>query len=124
MKGITVAAAAKALGISEDGIRKRIKRGELSGERIPRAQGFTWRVHLDNQDVHLDNQPESNLGEVQALRDTIEILKGELEHKNHQLGLTLLELAEMRKLALPAPKSNWFRRILHRTGPKINLTTH
>jgi len=113
MKDLTVTEAAKTLGISADAIRKRIKRGELSGERIPRAQGFTWRVHLDNHNDHVDNQPESSLGEVEALRETIAILKGELEHKNHQLGLTLLELTEMRKLALPAPKSHWLRRILH-----------
>jgi len=121
MEGITVSEAAKALDISEDGVRKRIKRGELSGEKIPRAQGFTWRVHLDNHNDHLDNQPESSLGEVNALRETIMILKGELEHTNHQLGLTLLELTELRKLALPAPKSNWFRRLLHKSSRQTRL---
>jgi len=115
MNGVTVAKAAKVLGISEDGVRKRLKRGELSGEKIPRAQGFTWRVHLDNHNDHQDQHLESSIGEVEALRDTIAILKGELEHKNHQLGLTLLELTEMRKLALPAPKkNNWLKKLIQR----------
>jgi len=116
MEGITVVEAALTLGISADAVRKRIKRGELSGEKIPRAQGFTWRVHLDSQNGHLDSRQESNLGEVEALRETIAILKGELEHKNRQLGLTLLELTEVRKLALPEPKSHWLRKFLRKTN--------
>jgi len=108
MDRLSVAEAAKVLGISADGVRKRIRRGELPAEKTPRAQGFTWTVDLSDLDSHQD----TSIGENEALRNTIAILREQLELTNHHLGLTLSELAETRK-ALPTPKKdNWFSRLL------------
>ncbi len=45
--GLTVQQAAAACGVSERTIRRRIKEGSLAAEKIPTAQGYEWRVHLD-----------------------------------------------------------------------------
>jgi excisionase family DNA binding protein len=42
--GVSIAEAARTLGISGHTVRRRIKRGELPAERVERAQGYEWRV--------------------------------------------------------------------------------
>jgi excisionase family DNA binding protein len=44
---VTIAEAARLLGVGEQTIRRRIKRGELVAERTPRPQGHEWRIRLD-----------------------------------------------------------------------------
>jgi excisionase family DNA binding protein len=46
---VTIAEAARRLGVGEQTIRRRIKRGELAAERISRPQGHEWRVRLDQE---------------------------------------------------------------------------
>ena len=48
MPTVTIAEAAQILGVGEQTIRRRIKRGELVAERIARPQGHAWRVRLDD----------------------------------------------------------------------------
>jgi excisionase family DNA binding protein len=43
---ITVAQAAFQLGVSEDTVKRRIRRGELRGKQVPRPQGYVWLVEL------------------------------------------------------------------------------
>lgn len=43
---VSIAEAASALGISEHAIRRRIKAGDLTAERVERPQGYTYLVTL------------------------------------------------------------------------------
>jgi len=43
---VPIKEAAERLGISADTVRRRLKRGELTGKHEPTAQGFTWVVEL------------------------------------------------------------------------------
>jgi hypothetical protein len=43
---VSIPEAAQALGVSLITIRRRIKRGELRGQRLKTPQGFEWRVIL------------------------------------------------------------------------------
>jgi excisionase family DNA binding protein len=43
---ITVAQAAFQLGVSEDTVKRRIRRGELRGKQVSRPQGYVWLVEL------------------------------------------------------------------------------
>lgn len=43
---VTLADAARRLGVTEKTIRRRIKRGELAAVRVMRPQGHEWRVKL------------------------------------------------------------------------------
>lgn len=51
---VTIKEAAERLGVSQDTIRRRLKMGELTGEREKTRQGFIWRVELPSE---LDLQP-------------------------------------------------------------------
>jgi hypothetical protein len=44
---LTLAEAAAALGVSVDTVRRRLKRGQLVGERRPTLQGFAWMIRPD-----------------------------------------------------------------------------
>jgi len=43
---VSIADAAERLGVSVDTVRRRLKRGKLSGEKEETPQGFVWRVEL------------------------------------------------------------------------------
>jgi len=43
---VSIKEAAERLGVSADTVRRRLKRGELAGEREKTPQGFVWRVEL------------------------------------------------------------------------------
>src|SRR3954468_7301411 len=47
--GMSVPAAAAALGCSQNTIRAMIKRGQVRAERVRRPQGYTLQVFLDSQ---------------------------------------------------------------------------
>mgnify|MGYP000538825339 CR=1 FL=1 len=43
---VSISEAAERLGVSVDTIRRRLKSGELTGEKVKSPQGFAWRVDL------------------------------------------------------------------------------
>ncbi len=47
MEGISVQEAAEHLGLNEKTVRRRIHLGQISAIKVPRPQGFEWRVYLD-----------------------------------------------------------------------------
>ncbi len=47
MEGISVQEAAAQLGLNEKTVRRRIHLGQISAIKVPRPQGFEWRVYLD-----------------------------------------------------------------------------
>lgn len=42
--------AAERLGVSVDTIRRRLKKGELVGEKEPTPQGYEWRIILPREE--------------------------------------------------------------------------
>lgn len=48
---LSIQEASHKLGVTEHTIRRRLRKGELQGEQIPRPQGFTWVVVVDDEDV-------------------------------------------------------------------------
>ena len=47
MAGVSIQEAARALGVAQDTIRRRIRRGELQAHQEPTPQGFRWVVVLE-----------------------------------------------------------------------------
>ena len=43
---VSIKVAAERLGVSQDAVRRRLKNGELVGEKETTPQGFVWRVEL------------------------------------------------------------------------------
>ena len=52
---LSIQEASQKLGVTEHTIRRRLRKGEIHGEQIPRPQGFTWVVVVDDNDA--DDQP-------------------------------------------------------------------
>jgi hypothetical protein len=55
VQAVSIPEAARALGVSLITIRRRIKRGELRGQRLKTPQGFEWRVILPVQPADRDH---------------------------------------------------------------------
>jgi excisionase family DNA binding protein len=125
---LTITQAAERLRVSEVTVRRRIKRGELRARQEPTASGFLWLVEFEEDEavVH-DNTPPST-GEVEALRQTIDVLRHELESRAREVERLHVIVAQQAHAlqALPAqvvadqntpqetPQGlrNWLRRAL------------
>ncbi len=91
---VTIAEAARVLGLSTDAVRKRLHRGTLAGEKI----GETWRVFLEAETVEepAQDRPDPSSREpdsdrtrpdalVEALREEVAFLRRELETRTDEL---------------------------------------
>ena len=106
---VSMPEAAHYLGISVDTVRRRLHRGELNGHQEPTAQGFRWLIDIpDSTGADPSNtpatatssqngshpgatldatlgQPGTNSGEVEALRELIDVVKAEVVTLREQL---------------------------------------
>jgi hypothetical protein len=131
--------AAKRLGVSVATIRRRLHSGELQGFQEPTSQGFKWLVEVpESATVGTPSKSKSQTdskgvsdsvsdldgdmsgvyttnGKVGALKETIAILREELEARRREVQ-ELHVLLQHAQAALPAPKENrsWWRRVWRR----------
>ncbi len=123
MAFVSIGEAVTRLGVSEVTIRRRLRRGELKGEKQPTPQGFVWLVDVPDEAT---KEPEPEFSElVVALKETIrrqdetvtqlqgqlQTKDGQLESKDRQIG-ELHVLLQQAQAALPPPKENrqsWWR---------------
>lgn len=132
---VSVAEAAKFLGVSEETVKRRIRRGELSGEQHPRPQGYSWMVdmpedlysatthhaiptphdHTVTPQDHLTNHNtdgSSSIGEVKRLDQMVAILENQMALHQEELESRRREVQELHVLlqqahaALPAPREH------------------
>ena len=136
MESVTMAEAAKRLGVSVDTIRRKLRRGELQGCQQPRPQGFVWVVELPEESDNHGTTPAETVadtpasypgskGEICRLEETVAVLQAqvvaqqkqmeaqqeELTAKNKQIE-QLHVLLQQAQAALPAPRENgrpWWR---------------
>ena len=88
---MTVAEAARALGISDSAVRKRVKRGNLEHERTPNGRVY---VYLDAATSTSGRDGSRGVGN---LKDQVEHLRGELDREreaNRKGGLIIAGLEE------------------------------
>lgn len=116
---VGVADAARALGISPDAVRGRIRRGTLDAEKV----GGRWLVYLDRQDTDRPRQDTAtgDAGELAAMRRYVERLELELDQRNAELRSMHLQVERLsRALPPPAPDADeraagglaaWWRRL-------------
>ncbi len=102
---LTLAEAAKRLGVTEKTLRRRIQRGELTAIRVPRPQGHEWRVAVPGvqiPDPIGDQVPES-------LHLDTDLDTDEVRDAHDQVGLVhssaVLQLAERLADQLAAERS-------------------
>jgi len=100
---MTVAEAAEVLGVSQDGVRKRIKRGSIRYERDSDGRVYVW---VDPSATQQDPSPDETQ-DMSAKDETIAILREQLaaERKANQENRRLLLAALERIPAIEAPES-------------------
>jgi hypothetical protein len=106
---VTIPEAARLLRLSEYTIRRRLRTGELKGNQVPTAGGFTWLVEV------IEDSPTSDPNRTDALIARLEAQIAaqalELEAKNQQIA-ELHVLLQQAQAALPAPRKGrpWWKR--------------
>jgi hypothetical protein len=140
MELVTMTEAARRLDVTVETVKRRLRRGELQGQKQPRPQGFTWLIEMpedtgdrdSTSSVTPSDTPTSN-AEVHRLEDMISLLQKELditrEELEHQRSMYQSELVSKNKqieqlhillqqaqAALPAPRNNrrWWQRLWRR----------
>jgi hypothetical protein len=136
MKLVTMAEAARRLGVTVETVKRRLQRGELQGHQQPRPQGFVWIIELPDETDNPGDTPTatpsdtpSTAAEIRRLEEMVELLRQELESRNNQLEVKDRQLEERARevqelhvllqraqAALPAVRQDrlsWWRRILH-----------
>jgi hypothetical protein len=126
MELVTVPEAARRLGVTEDTVKRRLRKGELHGERKARPQGYIWLAWLPEEEVDPDstvtgtaasqgddsvNHPVSS--EVQRLEEMVALLQHQLEVREREVEQLHILLQQAQ--ALPAPRDGrhwwkWWRR--------------
>jgi excisionase family DNA binding protein len=72
MAKVSIAEAARRLGISQDTVRKRLRLGELAGEQVRAPGGFRWLVELPGENAEPQGQGETPQEGLLAKRPTLE----------------------------------------------------
>jgi transposase len=132
---VPVIEAARSLGVSEETIKRRIRRGELNGQQQPRPQGYVWMVDIpeevlastsqhDTTTTHDDDTDHNtSSGEIRRLEEMVKLLQQQLNVYQEELEYRRREVQELHVLlqqaqaALPAPKEDhpsWWQRLWRR----------
>ena len=127
MERVSIPEAARRLGVTQETIRRRIRKGELAAYQEPRPQGYVWFVDVPEEELPSEEPPYADFkkktDEVELLREMMELLREELKTKDRQLEAREREVQELHvllqqfQMALPAARDNrsWWYKLWHRT---------
>ena len=129
MQEVTIAEAAKCLGMSIDSIRRRIAKNELKARKVPSPHGDIYLVELPDDavpapDPAATEEKEDNVVAIEAMRKTISILETELEARRREVQELHVLLQQAQKQLPPGKtedtktenpvKVSWWRRVFSR----------
>ena len=80
MARLSIPEAVHILGLSQDTIRKRLRSGELQGQKVKGAGGFRWEVFVADDPMVKGNTDDTDGGAL------VQILRDELAEKNRQIS--------------------------------------
>jgi hypothetical protein len=129
MELVTVPEAARRLGVTEDTVKRRLRKGELQGERKARPQGYTWMVELPDEESETDSTVTGTVsspgddtvdhrvsnGEIRRLEEMVSMLQHQLEVREREVQ-ELHVLLQQAQAALSAPRDSrpWWQRLWRR----------
>jgi len=108
---VGVAQAAHMLGLSQDTVRRRLRSGEMAGQKVAHAGGFRWLVDVPegtHEEIpqHEVRESVNGQGETAALRELVDALREQLDSRTREIS-ELHQLLAAR--ALPSPgNSPWW----------------
>src|SRR5829696_9445817 len=87
---MTVAEAARSLGISESAVRQRVKRGRLEHERTPDGRLIVYLDSAATSETSRERVLDESLAArteryVKGLEDRVEYLRNELDHEREAI---------------------------------------
>ena len=86
MARLSISQAAHTLGLSQSTIRKRLRSGDLQGQKVKGAGGFNWEVFVaDDPTVKGDTDDANHTNNANG-GALVEILREELAEKNRQIS--------------------------------------
>ena len=107
MARLSISQAAHTLGLSQSTIRKRLRSGDLQGQKVKGAGGFNWEVFVaDDPTVKGDTDDANHTNNANG-GALVEILREELAEKNRQISELHRLLAQTALNA--APPRPWWR---------------
>jgi hypothetical protein len=129
---ITVAEAAQRLRVSTDTIKRRLKRGELQGQRHDTPQGFIWLVAVSESHASVNGAVDSSSDaiatepdamastvadamarEVRRLEEMVEMLQKELDHRAEEMErmqILLQQALDPARAIAPPRQLPWWQR--------------
>jgi len=125
MQEVTIAEAAKCLGISIDTVRRRISKEELKARKVPSPHGEIYLVELPGDVTPSQESPKEkieNASEIEAMKKTISILEVELEARRREVQELHVLLQQSQRQLPPgkdgkleegsSAKKMWWRRLI------------
>ena len=88
MATVTIQEAAQHLGVSQDTVRRRIRKEELQARQTPTPQGFRWVVELEDLEedapaaptpTHRPDIGGAQVEDGQDLRELVDALRSQLQ---------------------------------------------
>jgi len=111
---LTITAAAEHLNVSTATVKRRLHKGTLKGRQIPRPQGYTWLVEVDQD----QSNTTADAALIRALHDQVQAQAEELESRRREVQQLLAthheEIQQLHTLlaqqtALNAGRRPWWR---------------
>jgi len=100
---LTITAAAEHLQVSTATVKRRLHKGTLKGRQVPRPQGYTWLVEVDQD----QDNTTADAALVTALRDQVQAQAEELDSRRREVAELHQLLAQ--QTALNAGRRPWWR---------------
>jgi hypothetical protein len=122
MQEVTIAEAAKRLGMSIDSIRRRIAKEELKARKVPSPHGEIYMIELPDDiaapSADENKDKEDNPVALEAMRKTIAILENELEARRREVQELHVLLQQAQKQLPPGKTEEKPAETVKTEGPK------
>jgi len=106
---LTITAAAEHLKVSTATVKRRLHKGTLKGRQIPRPQGYTWLVEVDQDQGSTPTATTADAALITTLRDQVTILVEELAGRRREVQELHVLLQTAQTALNAAPTRPWWK---------------
>jgi hypothetical protein len=105
---VTIAEAARCLGMSIDSIRRRIAKGELNAHKVPSPHGEIYMVEIPENALPAETNEEKidSAATIDAMLKTISVLENELDARRREVQELHVLLQQAQKQLPPGKAEN------------------